>query len=84
MVPVDSFYRTTFYPITYILSPFSTNHIPSCFGSRVDMVSNLDPVSMILALSLSSLTTLSHQQNALVAVPLMSIKTMVISALGVP
>jgi len=27
------------------------------------MVSNLDPVSMIFALSLSSITTLPHQQN---------------------
>ena len=49
---MDSFYRTTFYPITYTLSPFSTNHIPLCLGSRVDMVSNLDPVSMIFVLSL--------------------------------
>jgi hypothetical protein len=49
---MDSFYRTFFYPITYIVSPLSTNHIPSCFGSRVDMVSNLDLVSMIFALSL--------------------------------
>ena len=47
---MDSFYRTNFYPIAYILSPFSTDHNP--FGSRVDMVSNLDPVSMIFALSL--------------------------------
>ena len=52
MVPMDSFYRTTFYPITYTLSPFATNHIPSCLGSRVDMVSNLDPVSIIFVLSL--------------------------------
>jgi hypothetical protein len=36
----------------YILSPLSINHIISCLGSRVDMVSNLDPVSMIFALSL--------------------------------
>jgi len=52
MVPMDSFYRTIFYPITYTLSPFSTNHIHSCLGSRVDMVSILDPVSMIFVLSL--------------------------------
>jgi hypothetical protein len=52
MVPMDSFYRTIFYPITYILSPISTNHIPSCLGSRIDMVSKLDPVFMIFALSL--------------------------------
>ena len=60
MVPMDSFYRIIFYPITYVLSPFSTNHIPKCLGS-VDMVSNLDPVSMIFALS--SIITLPHQQN---------------------
>jgi hypothetical protein len=47
MVAIDSFYITIFYPITYILSPFSINHIPLCFGSRVDMISNLDPVSII-------------------------------------
>ena len=52
MILMDSFYRTIFYPIIYILSPFSINHIPSCLGSREDMVSNLDPVSMIFALSL--------------------------------
>ena len=52
MVPMDSFCRTIFYPITYILSPFSTNHISSCLGSRVDIVSNLDPVYMNFALSL--------------------------------
>ena len=52
MVSMDSFYTTTFYPITYTLSSFSTNHILSCLGSRVDMVSNLDPVSMIFVLSL--------------------------------
>ena len=49
---MDSFYRTIFYPITYILSLFSTTHIPSYLGSRVDMVFNLDPVSMIFALPL--------------------------------
>jgi hypothetical protein len=48
---MDSLYRIIFYLITYILSPFSTNHILSCLGSRVDLVSNLDPVSMIFALS---------------------------------
>ena len=47
---MNCFYGIIFYPITYILSPFSTDHNP--FGSRVDMVSNLDPVSMIFALSL--------------------------------
>ena len=52
MVPIDSFYQTIFYLITYILSPLSTNHIHLCLGSRIDMVSNLDPVSMIFALSL--------------------------------
>ena len=48
MIPMNSFYRTIFYSITYILSPFSVNHILSCLDSRVDMVSNLDLVSMIL------------------------------------
>ena len=41
-----------FYPIIFILSPFLLNHITSCLGSCVDMVSNIDPVSMICALSL--------------------------------
>jgi hypothetical protein len=59
---MDSFYRTIFYPIIYIFSPFSTNHIFSFLGSRVDLVSNLDPVFMIFALS--SITNLPHQQNA--------------------
>jgi hypothetical protein len=49
---MDSLYRIIFYPITYIFSSFSTDHIPSCLDSRVDMVFNLDPVSMIPALSL--------------------------------
>ena len=49
---MDSFYGTIFYPIAYILSLFCTNHIHSCLGSRVDMVFNLDPISMIFALSL--------------------------------
>ena len=52
MVPINNFYITFFYQITYIFSPFSTNYISSCIGSRVDMVSNLDLVSMIFALSL--------------------------------
>ena len=52
MVPMDSFYRIFFYPITFILSPFLINHIILCLGFCVDMVSNLDPVSMIFALSL--------------------------------
>jgi hypothetical protein len=50
MVLMDSFYKTNFYPTTSILCSFSTHHIPSCFGSRVDMVSNLDPVSIIFVL----------------------------------
>ena len=79
---MDSFYGTIFYPIAYILSSFSTNHIPLCLGSRVDMVSKLDPVSIIFALY--SITILQHQQNAYVAVQLMSIETIVVSALGVP
>ena len=52
MVPMDSFYIIVFNPITYILAPFFINRIPSCLGSRIDMVSNLDPVSMIFTLSL--------------------------------
>jgi hypothetical protein len=50
--PMNSFYITIFYPITYILFSFSINHIHSYLGSRVDIVSNLDLVSMIFALSL--------------------------------
>ena len=49
---ICSFYRIIFYPITYILSPFSTNYITSYPGSRVYMVCNLDPVSIIFALFL--------------------------------
>ena len=49
---MNSFNKTIFYLITYILSSFSTNHIPSCLDSRVDMISNLDLVSIIFALSL--------------------------------
>jgi hypothetical protein len=49
---MDSFYKIIFYPITNILSPFSIHHISLCLGFRVDMVSNLDSVSMIFALSL--------------------------------
>lgn len=42
MVPMDSFYKTIFYPVTYIiLFPSSGNHNPSCIGFRVDMVSCL-------------------------------------------
>ena len=49
MVPIDSFYRTIFYSITYTLSILYQSHpFMSCF--RVDMVSNLDPVSIIFAL----------------------------------
>jgi len=47
MVPMDSFYRIFFYPIIFILSPFLANHITSCLGFGVDMV------SIIFALSLS-------------------------------
>ena len=49
---MDSFYRLFFYPITFILFPFLANHITSCLGFCLDMVSNLDPVSMIFTLSL--------------------------------
>ena len=82
MVPMDSFYRIFLYPITFILSPFLANHITSCLGFCVDMVSNLDSVSMIF--TLFSITTLPHQQNAYVTLQLMYIKTIIISALGVP
>jgi hypothetical protein len=54
MVPMSNFYRTIFYQITYILSLLSANRIPSCLGSRVDIVSNLHPVFMIFALSLAT------------------------------
>ena len=47
MVQMDSFNRVFFYPITFIFSSSSTNYITSCLGSRVDMISNLNPVSMI-------------------------------------
>ena len=50
MVPMDSFYRIFFNPITFILFLFSANHITSCLGFCVDMVSNLDPVFMIFIL----------------------------------
>ena len=59
---MNSFYKIFFYPIIFILYPFSTNHITSCLGSRIDMISNLDLVSVIF--TLSSITTLPHQQNA--------------------
>ena len=52
MVPMGNFYIIICYPITFILFPFSTNHITSCLGFRVDMVSKLDLVSMIFAPSL--------------------------------
>ena len=52
MVPMDCFYTIFLYPITFILSPFLANHITSCLGFCVDMVSNLDLVSMIFTLSL--------------------------------
>ena len=49
---MDSFYTIICYPIIFILSPFSTNHITSYLGSRVDMVSKLDPIFMIFTLTL--------------------------------
>ena len=52
MVSIDSFYTIFFYPIIFILSLFLTNHITSCLEFCVDMVSNLDLVSMIFAISL--------------------------------
>ena len=52
MVPINSFYRIFLYSITFIISPFLANHITSCLGFCVDMVSNLDPVYMIFTLSI--------------------------------
>ena len=49
---MNNFYRIIFYPITFILSTFSINHITSCLRSHIDIVSNLDLVSMIFTLSL--------------------------------
>jgi len=40
MVPMDSFYRIFLYPITFILSLFLANHMTSCLGFCVDIVSN--------------------------------------------
>jgi hypothetical protein len=55
---MNGFCRIIFYLITYIFSPFSINHIISCLDSHVDLVSSLDPVSIIFALS--SITILPH------------------------
>ena len=52
MAPINSFYTIIFYPVTFILFPFSTNHTTLCLRFRVDMVSNLDPVFMIFTLFL--------------------------------
>jgi hypothetical protein len=52
MIPTNNFCGTIFYPITYILSSFSIDHIPSRLDSRVDIVSDLDSVSIIFTLSL--------------------------------
>jgi len=52
MVLMDSLYRIILHPITFILSPFSTKYIILGFRSRVDMVSNLNLIFMIFALSL--------------------------------
>jgi hypothetical protein len=51
MIPTNNFGGTIFYPITYILSSFSIDHIPSRLDSRVDIVSDLDSVSIIFTLS---------------------------------
>ena len=56
---VNSFFRIIFYLITIIFFLFSTNHIISYFGSHIDIVSNLDPVSIIFVLF--SITILPHQ-----------------------
>jgi len=55
MVLMDSFYIIFLYPITFILSPFLANHTISCLGFCVDMVSNLDLVSMIFTLHISKM-----------------------------
>jgi len=52
MVLIDNFYRIIFYPIIFIFFPLSTNYIILCLGSSVDMISNLDPVSIIFVFSL--------------------------------
>jgi hypothetical protein len=83
MVSMGSFYKIIFYSIAYILSSFSTNHITSCLGSRVDMISNFRPDFYDFCY-FYSITTLPHQQNTYVAVQLMSIEIMMISALGMP
>ena len=49
ILPIDCFYIIIFYPITFILS-ISTN-ISLYVLDLVDMVSNLNSVSMIFALS---------------------------------
>jgi hypothetical protein len=46
---MDSFYGIFFFIQSHTLF---ANHIPPCLGFRVDMVSNLDPVYIIFALSL--------------------------------
>jgi hypothetical protein len=69
---MDSFYITIFYSITYIVSLFATNHIPSCLGSRVDMVCNMDPLSMIFALFNKYLATLAKRLgDSIVNVPIL-------------
>jgi hypothetical protein len=55
MFPMDSFYRIIVCPVTPLLSPSSTYHVSLCLGSRVDLASNLDPVSS--SLLIKSLST---------------------------
>ena len=62
MVPMDNFYRIFFLTNHIHSLSILANHITSCLGFCVDMVSNLDLVSMIFALF--SITLLPHQQNA--------------------
>jgi hypothetical protein len=49
---MDGFYIINFYPVIYIFSLFSTNHILLCLSSCVDIVFNLDSFSTIFAPSL--------------------------------
>ena len=49
-------YRIFLYTITFILSPFLANHINLCLEFCIDIVSNIDPVSMIFAISLQQLS----------------------------
>jgi len=56
---MDSSYRIFLYPITFILSSFLANYITSCLGFCVDMVSNLDSVSIIFTLFFNNYIVIS-------------------------